>query len=93
MEAQTVRKHRDLKITESGERSEKRGRVSCVERARVSMDCSIQQRFLAAFLAKQHFLLYHCVSTKLNGFIWVEIGIGVSEIYGATFGFRIGSLQ
>ena len=41
--------------------------------------------FLSSVTGKQHLLLSHCISIRLNGFILVEIVTGVSEVQWVTF--------
>ena len=41
--------------------------------------------FLSSVTGKQHLLLSHCISVRLNGLILVEIVTGVSEVQWATF--------
>ena len=41
--------------------------------------------FLSSVTGKQHLLLSHCISIRLNGFILVEIVTGISEVQWVTF--------
>lgn len=41
--------------------------------------------FLSSVTGKQHLLLSHCTSVRLNGFVLVDIVIGISEVQWATF--------
>ena len=67
------------------------GRKTQAKRSEIQRSQEVEElvgtpaEFLSSVTGKQHLLLSHCISVRLNGLILVEIVTGVSEVQWATF--------